>query len=272
MADKIYPDGSGIIAVDAAGLNTNDFVFMGTSLAGAAQKTQYSELALAIVTPFDNVIYAYKDTDEITIAAGGKFTLADGTVKTFATDTDLSTSADLTTDDTLTADTWYYLWSNGTTTKFSDDGSAAPSDVSGGVRLRGGIAIYNDSGTLKIYPFTFDGRWYRYQTLIPVFSGTCPITSTQIDLSNLAPDDLSSVYLYVTSGSFASTANGIIYLSYDNRVFTAGIPGFRYMDGSMQTLVRWAGVIPLRQIFWFYGNLAIPTLTISLCAFQVCKQ
>jgi hypothetical protein len=47
MADKVYPGGAGIAAVDAAGLDTNDFVFMGTSLAGAAQKTQYSELALA---------------------------------------------------------------------------------------------------------------------------------------------------------------------------------------------------------------------------------
>lgn len=47
MADKNYPSGSGITAVEAAGLDANDFVFLGCSIAGAAQKTQYSELALA---------------------------------------------------------------------------------------------------------------------------------------------------------------------------------------------------------------------------------
>lgn len=47
MADKVYPDGAGITALDAADLDANDFVFMGCSIAGAAQKTQYSELAAA---------------------------------------------------------------------------------------------------------------------------------------------------------------------------------------------------------------------------------
>lgn len=47
MADKNYPSGSGITAVEAAGLDANDFVFIGCSIAGAAQKTQYSELAAA---------------------------------------------------------------------------------------------------------------------------------------------------------------------------------------------------------------------------------
>lgn len=47
MADKIFPNGAGITLVEAAGLNTSDFVFMGTSLAGAAQKTKYSELVSA---------------------------------------------------------------------------------------------------------------------------------------------------------------------------------------------------------------------------------
>lgn len=47
MANKVYPDGAGITALDAADLDANDFVFMGCSIAGAAQKTQYTELALA---------------------------------------------------------------------------------------------------------------------------------------------------------------------------------------------------------------------------------
>lgn len=54
--DKDFPNGSGITLVEAAGLYTNNFVFMGCSLAGASQKTLYSELAAAFGSSRRNLL------------------------------------------------------------------------------------------------------------------------------------------------------------------------------------------------------------------------
>jgi hypothetical protein len=49
MADLIYPGGSGITTVTNTGLEANDMTLMGTSIAGAAQQTDYSDVKAGII-------------------------------------------------------------------------------------------------------------------------------------------------------------------------------------------------------------------------------
>lgn len=201
--DHIFPGGEGVTTRNAAELLSADMYFMGTSVAATADAvgydTKFSSIKSAIQAssplPFDNVLYIPKtgDSTAITIIAGGQFTLADGTIKSFTTDTDLDIDSDLTTDDTLAAK-FYYIWSNGTDTKYSDDGAAAPSDVTNGVRLRGGVYVYNDSG-YKIAPFTMDDSYYMYHLaaacagsdVMEVCDATISTTWTDVGCSAFVP-------------------------------------------------------------------------------------
>lgn len=135
-------------------------------------------------TGYDTVKAVYKNTTTITIKAGGQFT-ANGSLHTVAADFDLTTSSDVTTDDTLTADTWYHVVSNGTDWKLSD--AVTCSDVTNGVALRVGVSIYDDSGTLKIRPFRDNGVDYQYLTSITLFNGKAPTTNTTLTLSAYVP-------------------------------------------------------------------------------------
>lgn len=158
-------------------------------------------------TGYDTVKAVYKNTTTITIKAGGQFT-ANGSLHTVAADFDLTTTSDLTTDDTLTADTWYHVVTNGTTWKLSEETTC--SDVTNGVALRVGVSIYDDSGTLKIRVFRDNGLWYRYTTSINVFNGTAPTTNTTLTLSAYVPAS-------VRIGKFRSGSS-----SYSGNTLTTG--------------------------------------------------
>ena len=167
-----------------------------------------------LVLSFDNVLFVphATDTTKIVIPAGGKFTLADGTVKTFASETMLDIDTDLTVDDTLTAGVFYSIWSNGTVTKFSDDSSAAPSDVPGGRCLRAGIHVWDNDGTKEVLPFVFDGTYYEYQTAVEgssedatnVFSDTMNTTFLVVDCSAFVPENILKVRVVIQTSTVAT--------------------------------------------------------------------
>ncbi len=200
MADKTYAEYIAALSAVTTEPNSTDELYI--KQGSVSKKIAIDKLMLSVpeqtlsLTPFDNVIYGphASDATKITIAAGGQFTLADGTVKEFASATDLDIDSDLTTDDTLAAK-FYYLWSNGVVTKFSDSAAAAPSDVSGGVKLRGGVLVYDDSGTKKVVDFAFDGVFYRYWgkqqgasgDLTGAYSGSLGLTWQDVDCSDVIP-------------------------------------------------------------------------------------
>lgn len=140
----------------------------------------------------DTVIAVYKDTATITVKAGGQYTVS-GTLYTIGADFDLSVSTDLSTDDTLTANTWYHVITNGVTWKFAD--ATACSDVVGGTALKIGVSIYNDAG-LKIRQFVYDGLWYRYaHDAILLYNATMPTVNQTISLAAYVPAAVRQVEL-----------------------------------------------------------------------------
>lgn len=211
MAVNYVSPYTGITARTAATLDSDGMMFAGvtTDGLGTALRTEFSDLKTALasgdgagtLTGYDTVVAQYSSTTEIILLAGGQFA-ANGELFTIATNITLSTATDLTTDDTLTADTWYHVVTNGTTYKLSD--AVTCSDVTDGVALRAGVSIYLDT-TLKIRPYDYDGKWYRYRSEIPVFSGTAPTTLTALDLSAYGPESISGGYLVVSSGALSTS-------------------------------------------------------------------
>ena len=49
MADLVYPGGAGITTVTNTDLESNDMTMIGTSIAGVAQQTDYSDIKAGIV-------------------------------------------------------------------------------------------------------------------------------------------------------------------------------------------------------------------------------
>lgn len=180
----------------------NSTYFTGTGTGGDPLSFVPSSVSsLSPVT--DTVIATYKDTSTITVKAGGQYTVS-GVLYTIGADFDLSISADLTTDDTLTALTWYHVITNGTTWKFSD--AITCSDVTGGVALNIGVSIWNSSG-LKVRQFTYDGSWYRYaHDAILLYSATMPTVNQTIALAAYVPTQVRRVELRTWSGLFTYAA------------------------------------------------------------------
>jgi len=274
MEEKIYPAGTGVTTRNAAELLSADMNFMGTSVAATADAvgydTKFSTARVAIaglLAGYDTVIAEYKDATTITVKAGGQYS-ANGILYTIAADFDLSTSTGLSADDTLTADTWYYIVTNGTTYKLSD--AATCSDVSNGVALGAGISIYNDAGTLKIRPFDYDGRWYRYRSDVTVYTGTAPTSLTALDLSAYCPANVSTGTFQAVGDSTNTGCVPYVRVSFENTGGVAVCYGFIFALGEVyyDVLAVTFTTSIRRQIYWS-SQCAHTNAVLYLQSFQI---
>lgn len=149
------------------------------------------ETPIKSLTPYNDVVIEYLDSANINIIASGKFTDEDNTIHTIPETVMLNITTGLTSNETLTAETWYYVYgglnSNGELTFVLSAGETLPVELVHGRNLHIGLSIYNDAGTLKIRPFSLYGPTYRYHSPILLFSGTLPTTQTPLSLSAYCP-------------------------------------------------------------------------------------
>lgn len=270
MANKIFPAGTGVTTRTAAELVASDMYLMGTSDAATASAVAYdtkfstARVAIAgLLAGYDTVKIEYKNTTTITVKAGGQYS-ANGILYTVASDFDLATNTDLTTDDTLTADTWYYIVTNGTTYKLSD--ATTCSDVSNGVALGAGISIYNDSGTLKIRPFDMRGRWYRYRNVILVYGGAITTSNTLLSLGSYLPS-----YAFLADFLYGHTGSGVtihvLYFSFADRSDTIHAAIGTFPDG---IITRLKFVTPVQQSIYIRALYGLINVVLYLQGFQLC--
>lgn len=167
---------------------------------------------VGFLSGYDSVVYTYKDTDTITIQAGGQFTVSDdSTMVKVAASTDLKLSTGRSTDCAAeAANTLYYIWGGltslgATAFYFHTSATAMPSELAKGKRIRG--AVRNDNSS-NILPFLMTSTHYHYNVSL-ISDGTDPTevldiaggTSTWIDVDCSSVMPISSWLGYIAFNS-----------------------------------------------------------------------
>lgn len=167
---------------------------------------------VGFLSGYDSVLYAYKDTNTITIQSGGQFTVSDdSTVIKVAANTDLKLSTGRSTDCAAeAANTLYYVWGGQTSLGatafyFHTSATAMPSELAKGKRIRG--AVRNDTSS-NILPFAMTQKCLFYDVdlgcggsdVTEVLDTTVSTSFVDVLCSAFIPAGVRAVHVCVVSG------------------------------------------------------------------------
>lgn len=219
--------------------------------------------------PYNDVQIAYIDASNIKVLAGGKFTDENLTVYTIPEDITLNTTDDLTDSETLTADTWYYVYggvnsSGQLTFVLSEENDTLPSELAHGRNLQFGVSIYNDESTFKIRAFDIKGMWYRYRQRILVVSGTITTTNTLLNLAPYCPSAVVCGDMTFTRTGSGVTAYIIFFNFADNPTNNIIDIYGTYSDGE-QPRIKFETL--LQRSLYYRSSVTITTAQLSLQGF-----